>query len=434
MPIHFRRLSLLLLTLVFAGSARAQTIQSALPSDRELSRYGLVRAWWNRATIAPHESKVQYITVDEQAVYVQSTKGIVSTFDSESGKLMWSRLIGSPQQNAFPAVTNDDFVLIASGMKVYAIHKATGTDLWTITLPHHASASPEVDQDQVYIGMVDGSVYAYDLKEVSRLYQERLLPEYLQMARVWHFRTPTEIVSPPVSNGSSVAFASFSGLLFSVHAKRDNYGRTAANFQFETEGRAPIRVPVGRNNDTIFVASDDARVFALDITRGVRKWSFTAGAPIRLAPRVIGNQVFVAPSRRGVYCLRANTGFQQWHQAAATDVLAATPDLVYASDNLDNVLLMDREDGAILGTLPLRGLPNRVHNERTDRLYLASDDGLIVCIREKDRELPLWHMFPERQPLRPEFAPDEAAPANGESNDSPADPNADNAAADASNE
>ncbi|MEZ6065146.1 MAG: PQQ-binding-like beta-propeller repeat protein [Planctomycetaceae bacterium] len=172
------------------------------------------------------------------------------------------------------------------------------------------------------------------------------------------------------------------------------------NFQFETEGRAPIRVPVGRKDNTVFVASDDSRLFALDMTRGTRKWSFTAGEPVRHQPRVVGDSVFVVPEGRGMYSLRTITGFQNWHQPQATEFLAATPDIVYASDRLDNLLLLDRKGGAVTAVLRYGQLPIRVHNERTDRLYLASKDGMVVCIREIARQQPIWHMYPERQPVR----------------------------------
>jgi outer membrane protein assembly factor BamB len=393
--------------------ASAQLRQNSLPSKEELARYGLVRAWWARAVIDPTQDKVRAIAADEQAVFVQSTSGIISAIDGETGRLMWARLVGSPNQVTFPLVTNDEMLFVAAGMDLYGIDKTSGEPIWSIKLPHHPSASPYVDEEHAYIGTVDGSVYAYDLARVKDLYQRRLLPQYQQLTLEWRYQAPSEIVSPPVSNGEVVVFASFSGLLFSVLAED-----RGLNFQFETEGRAPIRVPVGRSEDTIYVASDDARVFALDMTNGNRRWSFTAGTPVRRQPRVVGSHVFVNPDGRGMYCLRTLTGFEEWRQPEAVRFLAATPDIVYVSDAVNNVLILDREDGSILATLPYRHLSARVQNERTDRLYLATEGGLVVCIREAAREMPLWHMFPERQPIRVPVAPDEpegeGAPAAAE--------------------
>lgn len=391
------------LWLICAGFAAADSARDAIPNQDELARYGLVRAWWNRAVFNPGRDTVRSIMADEQAVFVQSTGGMITAFDGETGRRMWAKLIGRPDQVSYPLTTNDSLAFLAAGMNLYAIDKASGETVWQVGLPHHPSAPPEVDDDQVYIGTTDGSVYALKLARIKELYDRRLLPQYSELTHAWRYQAPSEIISPPVSNGQAVVFASYSGLLFSVFAKD-----RGLNFQFETEGRAPIRVPVGRSENTVFVASDDARVFALDMVSGVRKWSFTAGQPVQQQPRVVGNSVFVMPAGRGLYSLRTSTGFQQWHQREAVKFLAATPEMAFASDRLGNVLILDRKDGSIKGSLPYRHLNERVENERTDRLYLANESGQVVCIREASREEPLWHKFPERQPIRAEVAPDEA--------------------------
>ncbi len=402
MPV-LRRLShvcgvLLLLTTFATADSR----RDALPDQDQLARYGLERMWWNRAVFDPSRETVRYITADEQAVFVQSTGGMITAFDSETGRRMWSKLIGSPNQISYPLTTNDSMAFLAAGMNLYGIDKPSGETIWKINLPHHPSAGPEVDEDQVYIGTTDGSIYALNLERIRDLHNRRLLPQYANLTRAWRYQAPSEILSPPVSNGKDVVFASYSGRLYSVMALDQDL-----NFQFETESRAPIRVPLGRNENTVFVASDDARVFALDMTTGNRRWSFTAGQPVRKQPRVVGGNVFVMPSRRGMYALRTNTGFQQWHQREAVQFLATTTDTTFASDTLNNLLIMDRRDGAILGSLPYRHLDARVENERTDRLFLANKSGLVVAIRQKGRDEPLWHMFPDRQPIRAEVAPDE---------------------------
>ena len=45
---------------------------------------------------------------------------------------------------------------------------------------------------------------------------------------------------------------------------------------------------------------------------------------------------------------------------------------------------------------------------------MATKSGLIVCIREQNKEFPTYHMFPERQPILPEFASDEPVDDNAD--------------------
>ena len=71
------------------------------------------------------------------------------------------------------------------------------------------------------------------------------------------------------------------------------------------------------------------------------------------------------------------------------------------SDALGNVVIIDREDGAPVGALPLRKFKVRLTNDRTDRLFLATESGLVVSIRDQSREFPLFHKYPERRPIVP---------------------------------
>ncbi len=55
----------------------------------------------------------------------------------------------------------------------------------------------------------------------------------------------------------------------------------------------------------------------------------------------------------------------------------------------------------------MRLFPIRVANDRTDRMYFASNRGLVVCVREREREFPLFHKSPEKASVLPDVAPDE---------------------------
>ncbi len=405
-----RSLLLCLAALAACTLPAAAQYQAELPTERELSRYGLVRAWWSQAMLNPRSESVRHLSADEDNVYVQSSSGIVTAIHAETGRRLWSALIGEADEESLPLVTNEELVLVAVGMRLFAVDKFNGKSLWTLDLPHHPSTSPEIDEDRVYIGMVDGSVYAYDVRKIKQLHDENRLPTWTNSAFVWRYQTPKEITSPPISTGQTVTFASRDGSVYSVAS-----GERRLFFQFETD--QPIHTPLGRGAGAVFVASEDARLFCLNEKNGVRRWGFTAGTPIRRQPRVIGGHVYFTPERDGMYCLNTDTGIivpgeDGWHQPRATEFLGASNDHIYSSDASGNVLILSRHDGAVEGSLHLRSLPVRFGNERTDRLFFATTTGLITCIRERGQEFPLFHKYPDRRPLLPELAPDEPASAD----------------------
>jgi hypothetical protein len=155
------------------------------------------------------------------------------------------------------------------------------------------------------------------------------------------------------------------------------------------------------------VATSDRKAYCLDAETGQIKWELLSGLNLRQAVRVVGDHVFLRPEGYGLRCFSLSKAIQLWTNRQAVRFLAATPAVVYASDSLGNVLLLDQKDGHQIGAFSMRLFPIRVANDRTDRLYFASDHGLVVCVREREREFPLFHKKPEIKPVEPEVAPDD---------------------------
>lgn len=373
-------------------------------SPRVLSRFGLERAWWNQATLQVGRDTIAHMTLDEENLYIQATSGLITAFDSENGKRRWAVQLGPRDAPSYPAVSNEEVILVAAGMKLYCLDKFQGNLLWEIKLPHQPSTSPAADADRVYIGTLDGSVYAFDLRKVHELYDERLLPQWSAEALAWRYQSGRQINSPPISTGRVVNFASMDGSLYTVGAEERNL-----LWQFETD--APVSAPLARSDGVLFVASEDFSVYAIKAENGQITWQFVSGYPVRKAPRVVGPDLFLTPDRGGMFRLDKNTGDQKWWRPRLTDFLTATDNLVFASDRIGNVVVLAREDGAVLGALPLRNFSQRLSNDRTDRLYLATQNGLVVCLRQRGAEFPTYHMYPERRPILPDFAPEGEAPA-----------------------
>ena len=108
-----------------------------------------------------------------------------------------------------------------------------------------------------------------------------------------------------------------------------------------------------------------------------------------------------------MYCLSSVTGEKKWWQPQGVHYLAATAKNVYATDRDDNLLILSRETGNVTGNLSLRRFSVRFANDRTDRVIVATESGLVMVLREKGRMMPTFHMYPDRLPLVPDFASEE---------------------------
>jgi outer membrane protein assembly factor BamB len=387
-----------LITIGFGGSLFAQ--QAGLPSDVMLGRLGLQRAWWAHASLDPMQDRVQHFLADEQVTVVQSVTGMVTTFDNTNGHRLWAVQVGDPHELRFPAVTNDHLVVINSGTSMYGLAKKTGDVAWQVQIPTAVSTAPGLDDTRVYVGSVTGAIYAYDLKFLDKLSKDPRLLKDIHRSLKWQYKTGARIIYQPVSTGTIVVIASADASLYGMAAKDRKI-----RFQFETD--QPLSAPIGQFGRLILVATGDRKAYCLDAETGAIKWELLAGLSIRQVPRVIDDHVFLRPEGYGLRCIALADGTAVWSNRQAVAFLAATPTAVYASDSLGNVLLLNQKDGRQIGAFSMRAYPIRVSNDRTDRLYFASPRGMVVCIRESDRNFPLFHHAPEKQPVLPDVAPDD---------------------------
>ena len=373
-----------------------------LPSEQMLNRLGLTRSWWSHATINSKRDKLLYMVVDETHLFLQSSSGTITAFDTETGRYLWTRMIGAADRGMFPATSNDELLFVVNGLRLFAVRKDTGDVKWQLQMPGMPASSPVADEKLVYVGFVDGSLYAFDLKITQELFTAAKLPQYSESTVLWRYRTSKAITIPAIPGESVVAFASRNGSLYSV--TKDHRKLV---FQFETD--APLSAPIVRYKDSLLLASEDFNFYSLNIRNGRPGWQFTAGVVIRRAPILIDDEVYLFPDQGNMYKLSAATGHSYWSMPRMQDFLAASSTRVYVADRHNNLMILSREYGEPLGTFPLDKFIHHLANDRSDRIYVATASGLVMCLHERGREFARFHMHPDRQPILPDFAPDDAA-------------------------
>ncbi|MEX0728524.1 MAG: PQQ-binding-like beta-propeller repeat protein [Planctomycetaceae bacterium] len=418
---RFSVLSLALLAAVIgllAGNetrAQSRSVQIKLPSPRDLARSGLERSWWGQATINPSRDTVRHLVADEETVFIQSTAGVMTAFDAENGRKIWAVQLGRNDQISYPAVTNKELVLIAVGMRVHALDRDTGERMWDLELDRHPSTSPSLDENYVYIGAIDGSVYAYDLRKIHQLFNENLLPQWTNVALAWRFRATREITSAPISNGRVVSFASRDRSLYSVTCDKRE-----VVFQFESQ--YPASAPLAEKGDSIFLVSGDQNVYCVNINNGKMNWRFVTGSLVDEAPQIIGEKLFLVSEFGGMYCIDAKSGRLLWNNPQIVSFVSASDKAVYATDKFNHVLMLALDTGLILGDLQLSQFTVHFPNSRTDRMFMCTPSGMIVALKEIGNDFPIYHQNPHDRPILPEIAPEKEAATEDVKTEAPAEP------------
>src|SRR5207249_2149095 len=119
-------------------------------------------------------------------------------------------------------------------------------------------------------------------------------------------------------------------------------------------------------------------------------WRVLGGAPILRKPIVFDEDLYFSAESVGLYRLDRETGQLRWHNRQADQFLAQNKKFVYATDFSGRLLILDRARGRVLTSYDgVRDFVVPVPNELTDRIYLAGQDGLLMCLHDRDHPTPL---------------------------------------------
>ncbi len=398
-----------------ANAAWAQGGRTTLVSQQQARRLGLTRAWATRIKMDSSRNRVHDITLHEGMLISVTDESMVQAFDAETGRTVWTTLVGHRAFPNTPVGASPLYVCVCNGSTLYVLSRRDGSLLFTRKLQGTPSAAPAVSDERVYIPTFAGAVESYEIN----LEKPKVTPTT--------YRTKGSIDESPVLAGDYLIWATHAGAVYSA-AKTD----LNANYRFMTRG--PITAGLGYWPPLVYAASADGYIYAIEEKSGKRRWQYSTGYPARQIPVPLDGNVYAIAELSGMHCLSADTGNERWFSADVAKFISASSTRLYTSDEAGQLLVVDRRSGAHLGRMATELLPIKVQNIQTDRLYLATDTGLLQCLREIDQVKPLVHELPPDPEATPQggrkapAAAAAAAPAAAENRERDAEAGADAAA------
>lgn len=428
----------------------------ALPAPEALDRLNLRLAWRVYVPTEGRRDGLFSVQVMPDAVFIQTRSGQVVALDPADGSIRWRVNLASAYRLTLPLGFNSNAVFATRGVTLVALERRTGQIRWDYSLPHAPTAAPASDDEQLYQCMVGGRLFVYDLPHaqprgvgipavVGARGDENPAPEPLPL-NTSSVEGRTSTVPPSVGPGPGIrvrpagapqpqfvfdhrSFGRLEQTPLLAHHLIVAAGADGTYFairkyerklEYEFQADAPQSAPLAQYGTIAYMASQDFNVYAVDMLAGRIVWRFTGGGPILRQPIVMDEDIYVTPERIGLYRLDRATGEQRWRHPEAMRFLAANRKYVYAADRAGRLLVLDRERGTELVSFdPVRDYVVPIANEVTDRLYLAANDGLVVCLHDRDYVRPLdnrrGEQRPAEEPIRPrkEPAAKEASPGAG---------------------
>jgi len=385
---------------------------------------GLVRAWTGQVQMDSARSRVQHLCLYEDTLLVQTDRAMLHAFDAETGRTQWALMVGRPDWPSLTPDMNAQFVAVVNGSTLFVLNRIDGKILWKTPLEGFPGAGPTLGDGRVYVPMLQGLVYAYPLEPAKdprealgelrspRPKKQEETPEE-RRARMAELRLNQEKVRPiacqsightmvPLRVGLREGFSEFVawpshlgdlfiGVLNAQERKmtvrhRLRTGRTIS----APAAYLPPHPQKVADGGTFFVANHDGYVWALREKSGQMLWRFATGRTIESAPVLIDKQLLVTTLDTGMYCVDALTGQPQWHVPDLVQFVAASKQCIYATDRIGRLQVLERKTGTPLATVPVPG-QLMFTNTENDRIYMASPNGTIQCLREAELTEPVFH-------------------------------------------
>jgi len=447
--------------------------RSGLVPEATAARHGLTRAWFTQIQLDPSRTRVQDVVLHEGTLYVQTNRAMVHAIDAETGKTIWAKEVGRPNHPSLTPSVGDDLLGVINGSRLYVCNRYNGDLLFEIRVDGVPGAGVCLSKRRVYVPMVSGMLLAYrlepladPLKELGKT-EKKPTPQQIvatEKDRRDNLRLGQESVPPlkcyslgralvqplvtrETETDEYVAWATDQGYLYVGFVDLQEENRLAIKYRLQTAAgivARPTYLPPNPNDPAdsgiIFAASRDGYINAVRERDGKLLWRFPTGEPLIEPAEVIDERTYVTTQPGGMYCLDATTGSQVWWTPQIRQFVAASRQRIYATDLLGRILILSVETGARLDTLAAESLPIKLVNSQTDRLYLATETGLIQCLHELELSQPIRHGearkkkaeekppeiqqkgIDEVKPAKKPAAPKKAAPKKKEPGEEPAAP------------
>lgn len=439
-----------------------------LITQPQARRVGLTRKWTAQATMSSSQSTLKQILLDHGTLFALTDTGQLQAFNAETGATLWTVQVGRRDLLVSEMDASKNYVAVMNGSTIYVYNHYNGKLLWSGEADVVPGSGPAVSESRVYIPGLNGRMQSYPLRlvgdplselgkdektlspeerqqlEIERRDSLRILDQY---AEPLNAQSVGRIYQRPVIARDDVQDAVFRTIMTGVdHViwvtdDGNMYLGSIGTSEMADSFDILYHVPTDKNitsrptfieqdpyfpdqTGNVYMGSRDGYVYCVRENDGKQLWTFPCNEPIIEHLAVISRELekrdakrkrqyerhlYVPTYQKGMFCLNAATGEKIWQTPGIKRFLSRTNTRLYTVDSRNNLTVMDVQSGQVLGTMPLNNNKIQYLNEITDRIYVATEDGMIQCLAQIDQEEPIYF---RQNPVQKEE--DEIDPASEE--------------------
>lgn len=364
--------------LVALSTAPLAIADSGLVNTMQAQQYGLVRAWFSQAQLDVRRSQVEHALVDGDLVIVLTTAGVLHAMDAETGATVWISRLGNPAFPSLGPAVSSEYVAAINGSTLYVLKRSNGLEVMNLRLGGGAGGGPALTDDFVYAPLFNGRLEAHPLHD--------------DRANTWYYASTGRVSQAATVTADSVVWPTNRGFLYVA-----NPAANGVRYRFETSGIINDG-PVSYDGRLLF-SSSKGYVYAIDEISGQQRWRYSTGTTITHSPLAVAGTAYVTTQASALHAIDIATGERQWSTSGVAQVVSVSESQLYGLSPMGGLVIMDKASGVPLGRLPTSAETSAIINDKTDRLYLITERGLVQCLHEIGADEPQQHQLAPEEPV-----------------------------------
>ncbi|MEI6256268.1 MAG: PQQ-binding-like beta-propeller repeat protein [Planctomycetota bacterium] len=374
------------------------------------NRVGLEREWILQIPTVISGWHLEQLVVGDGLVVAQTGDGTVHAIQSapfgdsslpfgspRPGTLLWSQQVGRAGNSVTRAGIGPDLIAVAEVRQMTGLERSTGQVRWRESFNQSGSTGTAAIGDWVYADSSGGGVTRFAAQplrqpvlvaatpdktaakggkklapKAKRPRKENLKPHLINDGGSGRLATV------PIQLAEGVLWCTTDGLLTTEQPADAEWRRLEFSLI-----NPPAGPPVVRGN-SIFTSTTTGDLARIDLPNSLKKldliWHTVLPGPAVTGPFVTGKMILVSLGELGFAAYSTETGAELWRTCLTGKILAVGGSRGWFIDEVGRLSSLDLADGARRDMLCLGPFHLPVVNTVSDRLFLASESGTVVCL------------------------------------------------------
>ena len=361
----------------------------------QLQQQGMTRTWFAQVQMDRGRDRVESAAYNGKMLVVQTKRGVIQSFDTDTGDTLWVKHVGSPNLFTTSTGVGPKHVAVINGSHLFVFDNETGKQIWFRRLTGGVIGGPCVGSNYVFVPKVAGNLEAYSLGKPKPWENVRSVRD--TQFPVWRYNSHGNTMVRPALFKESVGWANDKSEFYVARLQ-------PLEILFRVEALANVMVPPVHINSYFYLASVDGYLHKVHALSGNIRWRFSTGDSIVQQPVARDGFIYLATPHRGLFQVIADEevakkagvlqsdklkeGGEVWSSPDISQVLAVSPDRVFGMDNKGNIRIVSVKSGKSLGLVPTHNVSLPIVNHLDDHIYLLTSDGLIQCLQDSNRVGP----------------------------------------------